>query len=188
MNIISNLDKRMLLAGVGCAVIILLIDIFNRVLLPGANVKEKEDVNIEIVKFNRTSINGNDFINQYFSSLLAIEKELEQKTKAAQDKLANDRLAKSQQNKAIVKPDILRVAKLVGVISQNGERKAVIEYKNKTGKISLITLPSGKSFAEGKVTQVGVDFVEIEIEGTLAKLPLFKNKNMTFSGEKNKGK
>ncbi len=119
---------------------------------------------------------------------LAAQLKLEQNAKAAQDKLAKAKLTQNKQVEKVTQPAILRMAKLVGVISLNGTRKAVIEYKDKSGKVSLLTLQTDEKFAEGRVIQVGMDFVVVDVQGTITQLPLFKNKKMTFSGEKNKGK
>lgn len=179
------MDRKMLALGLLCAFIFVLFDFFTRVILldPEVNVVTRKST--VLPSFSRVKINVDDFINKNFTMLVEEKRKAAELKKAQEDKInqqksqqkntANAKTTKSQKT-------ILRTAKLVGVITKNGLRKAVVEYKNNKGKKVILTLQQGQKIAEGKIKQIGRDYIEIDIQGEISILPLFKNKNITFSG------
>ncbi|RHW74875.1 hypothetical protein [Colwellia sp. RSH04] len=171
------MDKKMLIIGALFATVFVVFDLFNRILLFDINVNSRQQEEITLTAFERQKINGEKFIVQNFSIL----NDKAEQEKALRKKQALKDTQVKQQVKA-GKVDIIRVAKLVGIITTNGEKQAVLEYKNNRGKKVMLTLQTGQVFADGKVSSIGADFVEIDVKGDKQKLPLFKNKDIKFQG------
>ncbi|MGB1197721.1 MAG: hypothetical protein ACPG46_01660 [Thalassotalea sp.] len=171
------MDRKTFLLGACFAFCFVIFDFFSRVLLSDVSVKSKNNGEVAISTFERKKTDVESFIKLNFVQLLAQENKIKAQNKAKEqnNKPVNNNLAKS-------KPKIIRMAKLMGIISLNGDKQAVIEYKNSLGKITILTLQKNQMFADGKVSHIGDDYVEVDVQGKREKLPLFKNKNIKFQG------